>query len=395
MQLVSKKVENMTADCSCKDKLKIEGNGIDGTVGRGDMRSHRYSGEGSPLFRFVDVGGERWVVVPVVMCKPGVRNGELVTEYELGIYEGADWNGTPILFQHPRDENGTPISANIPELMPYVIGRVFNARMENGGIVGEAWLRRDGVAINSFISALNEGREYDVSIGFFAMSDGRAGDIDGEQYSGKLYNIHPDHLAILTSERGACSWDDGCGIPRVNNQSEVNDMKGTVKAHEEDAGVHTVDGAVDETAAAVDDGAVDETAAAVDDGAVDETAAAVVDGAVDETDEQEIGEFSANDPVVAMSDIEAAVNRVVGDIVDWYAKNKPILDKVLADVQAEQDAMINRAHQVTGLPKCELKKLSFDALMQLVNKQAGVNYAAFGRAEKQASGFDNKPKPIF
>jgi len=47
----------------------------------------------------------------------------------------------------------------------------------------------------------------------------------GERFTEIDRRIIPDHLALLTEEQGACSWEDGCGAPRLNNKKKENTMK--------------------------------------------------------------------------------------------------------------------------------------------------------------------------
>jgi hypothetical protein len=40
----------------------------------------------------------------------------------------------------------------------------------------------------------------------------------GTGFTGAAKNLKPDHLALLPHSKGACSWQDGCGAPRVNEE---------------------------------------------------------------------------------------------------------------------------------------------------------------------------------
>ena len=43
--------------------------------------------------------------------------------------------------------------------------------------------------------------------------------MDGQAYNAIATDLKPDHLAVLLHEKGACSWEDGCGI-RANEGGE-------------------------------------------------------------------------------------------------------------------------------------------------------------------------------
>ncbi len=52
----------------------------------------------------------------------------------------------------------------------------------------------------------------EVSIGTFSDEVEVSGRHKGRNYMKIAISMKPDHLALLSEERGACSWDDGCGI---------------------------------------------------------------------------------------------------------------------------------------------------------------------------------------
>ena len=48
---------------------------------------------------------------------------------------------------------------------------------------------------------------------------------NGKKYSAIAHNFAPDHLALLPDGGGACSWVDGAGMPRINEDNTgVPDM---------------------------------------------------------------------------------------------------------------------------------------------------------------------------
>lgn len=165
-------------------------------------------------------------VVPVVMMVEGVHHGShgplLHTIDELGKIVLA-WNGIPVVIDHPEDDDGTPVSANSPDVIDRrTVGRVYNAQVDGTRLVAEAWL--DEEKLNSIapeiLEDITNNKLVEVSVGVFSEEDEGEGDWHGEKYVARAYNYRPDHLAILTEYVGACSCDDGCGL-RNNKQSDM------------------------------------------------------------------------------------------------------------------------------------------------------------------------------
>jgi hypothetical protein len=165
--------------------------------------------------------GKKHLVVPVVMMVEGVHNGsrgptlhqasELATDTHL-------WNGIPVTINHPQ-KDGQNISANSPEVITQsVVGRIFNARYEDG-LKAEAWIDLASISEKSpaALAYIRSGRPLEVSVGVFNDTDYTEGEWNGETYESIASNYRPDHLALLPEEKGACSWEDGCGI-RANKE---------------------------------------------------------------------------------------------------------------------------------------------------------------------------------
>lgn len=174
--------------------------------------------------------GSDHMIVPVIMMVEGVHSGSqgpiLYTTEELAKFVEA-WNGTPVVINHPTLEDGTPVSANEPDVAEReTIGRIYNARMDGDRLRGEAWLNE--VTLKELseetYEAVKNGRPMDVSIGVFSDREDVEGEFNGERYIGISHNARPDHLALLPNASGACSWDDGCGL-RNNESSIINSMK--------------------------------------------------------------------------------------------------------------------------------------------------------------------------
>lgn len=173
--------------------------------------------------------GRDWLVAPVVMLREGVRNGELVQASEITAYPES-WNGIPVTLNHPRS-NGQNIDANQPGVLSAVgVGRIFHTHVPDAiSLHAEMWI--DIEKANSLddgkrlVARLEANEAIEVSTGYFTdISEGK-GTFGGKSYDGIQWNPRPNHLAVLLDDIGACSWTDGCGVPRLNAQiSKENTM---------------------------------------------------------------------------------------------------------------------------------------------------------------------------
>lgn len=174
------------------------------------------------------VGKDHWVV-PVIMMVEGVHDGSggplLYTAETLGSFASA-WNGTPVVVGHPNDKDGEPVSANSPELVSEVVGRIYNTHMEGDKLKAEAWIdiaHLQEVSPEAY-DYIREHKALEVSIGVFSEEIDIQGEFNNEEYRAVARNLRPDHLALLPGTVGACSWDDGCGV-RVNQKLKKNEVK--------------------------------------------------------------------------------------------------------------------------------------------------------------------------
>lgn len=170
--------------------------------------------------------GREYLVAPVVALVAGVVNGELAPREELARHPEA-WNGRPVPLAHPLNAQGVPISANSPEIeAQVVVGRLWNFELEGDRLQGEIWLdiekaqRMGGDALEA-LERIERGEGIEVSTGYWRDLDEKPGRFNGVRYVGIQRNIVPDHLALLLHQIGACSWKDGCGVPRVNSEQMV------------------------------------------------------------------------------------------------------------------------------------------------------------------------------
>ncbi len=179
-------------------------------------------------FRTESLDGTDYVVFPVVMAKSDVpMNDALFPEEE---YFADAWNGVPVTIGHPASEDGGFLNANLPHVIEQLcVGRIFNAEVKFGNLVGEAWV--DVNKLNrvdrELLEMMEAGVPLDVSTGFYASIEEKSGESGGKKYSQIVRSVIPNHLALLPSEEGACSWKDGCGV-RANMRGKMTTFKDVV-----------------------------------------------------------------------------------------------------------------------------------------------------------------------
>lgn len=143
-------------------------------------------------------------LVPVVAVVAGELNGETLDIVEIEKSLG-EWEGVPVTLDHPSMDK--PIGGLVANAQELVVGRLRNMKIVDNAMKGFAVFKKSVDAkIDSIIANIRAGRKYEVSTGYLSLMDGL-----------RQYDIKPDHLAILPNEKGACSWSDGCGLPRLNN----------------------------------------------------------------------------------------------------------------------------------------------------------------------------------
>jgi 2'-5' RNA ligase len=167
--------------------------------------------------REVNRNGKSYIVVPGVPVVEGVLNQYYVPFDEFSMYP-FDWNDVPVVLNHPSQNSGAA-RVTYPDVP--VVGRFYNASIDEQGrrLVGEFWLEKDVLIANEdgakMYDLILRGQPLEVSTGYYAPGVVfESGKFKGTDYIGIHKNIHPDHIAILTKDRGACSLMDGCGVNR-------------------------------------------------------------------------------------------------------------------------------------------------------------------------------------
>jgi hypothetical protein len=172
--------------------------------------------------RRTSFNGRNYIVAPLSLIVPGVLNGSkgplLYSADEVAATVDS-WNGMPIVVRHPL-VNGQPVSARRPDVLEKSkIGRVYEAKVEDGRLVAEGWFDIEAVkrVDTRILNALEIGAKIELSTGLFTEPEESKSVHNGKEYVGVAKKIRPDHLAILPDEIGACSISDGCG---VNNSEQ-------------------------------------------------------------------------------------------------------------------------------------------------------------------------------
>lgn len=178
--------------------------------------------------------GKSYLVAPVVAIKEGVLNDLLYLSQDIGQY-ASEWNGHVIPVNHPM-RGGEFVSANSLDIWAKeVIGNFWNVSLDGDKLKGDIWIdlakaEKFGEIATNLVARLRAGEPIEVSTGVLVDIEPTAGVWNGKSYTGIARNIRPDHLALLPNEVGACSWDDGCGVPRVNMKGGL--MPNEVKTNE-------------------------------------------------------------------------------------------------------------------------------------------------------------------
>lgn len=163
--------------------------------------------------------GVTYLVAPVVLLTEGVHDGSngpfFYSAEELSRFPAA-WNGRPVPVFHP-EVDGSLVSCNDPKIIQQrSVGNIWNVEWDStdNKLRGEVWINRNKAqeVAPEILDLLRSNGKLEVSTGLFSEDEVIGGEWNGEVYEGVVKNIRPDHLALLPGGRGACSWDDGCGV---------------------------------------------------------------------------------------------------------------------------------------------------------------------------------------
>lgn len=182
--------------------------------------SFKVNAEGVNL-KTAQLNDQEHLVVPVVALVEGVlhpanaEGPELALASEFGRFPDG-WNGRPVILGHPKNSEGKAVTANSPDLYnSSVVGHMFNAKISKKRLKAEMWINTKKAG-KDLLKRFKED-VVEVSTGLYAQSEETNGKYEGKTYESIWRNIVPDHLAILSEGTlGACSIEDGCGAPRLN-----------------------------------------------------------------------------------------------------------------------------------------------------------------------------------
>jgi hypothetical protein len=179
------------------------------------------------------LNGRSYLVAPMTLLVPGVLEGSQGPLYyppEEVAHNFDAWNGMPLIKGHPASTDGKPLSARTPAVLASsMMGYALNVGISSTNeLQGEAWFDEDltkRVDSNLHIALLQD-RPIELSTGLFTTNIPAAlnASYSGTDRYGRPYtrpysyvarNYRPDHVAILTDQKGACSLDDGCGVNNV------------------------------------------------------------------------------------------------------------------------------------------------------------------------------------
>jgi hypothetical protein len=168
-------------------------------------------------WRRESLDGKDYIVAQGVPLVEGVLNGRFVSAEEFGAFVN-DWNGVPVVMRHPKQNDG---SARVPQPDVPVIGKFYGAKLDGARLTGEYWLEADKLDNpegEMILSRLAAQKPSETSTGYWAESIPSVGNWNGQDFAFVDQNIHPDHIALLPDEVGACSLADGCGMNRNARQ---------------------------------------------------------------------------------------------------------------------------------------------------------------------------------
>ncbi len=175
-----------------------------------------------------EIDGVEYLVAPMVALRTGVyqcANCEHPELYSASVFARIpeSWNDRPVTLGHPM-RGGVFVSAGSQDVWTQEgLGRIRNARRSGEKLLLEAWIDLEkadqiGDEATDLVSLLEDDEGIDVSVGAFVETHDKPGTFRGKEYQRQQLSYVPDHVALLPGQTGACSWEDGCGAPRVNHE---------------------------------------------------------------------------------------------------------------------------------------------------------------------------------
>ena len=181
----------------------------------------------SQLVKYDTLDGKDYLVAPVILIKEGVLNGSAGPI----MYEGDDielstesWNHKPLVVYHPTINNKPLSAASKTIIEKQQIGILLDATYVNGKLKANAWIdvEKANKVDTRIIDMLENNQMLEVSTGLFTDNIIYNGEWNGKAYDSIAKNYRPDHLALLPDQIGACSIEDGAGLPRLNKENDNN-----------------------------------------------------------------------------------------------------------------------------------------------------------------------------
>lgn len=171
---------------------------------------------------------DAWVIRGTVLTKDGVMNRARKMKDELA-RTWAMAEGIPTTHEHPDfwSEMGVVID------LRRAGGVVRNVRFRDadGAVLGDVHLLKRSVAgrelteenavrNRQIIAAVQAGEPVEVSIGFWSTDEWLSTPVphNGAEFDRIQREIVYDHLALVP--KGACSWEDGCGLGRAQGNTD-------------------------------------------------------------------------------------------------------------------------------------------------------------------------------
>jgi hypothetical protein len=174
--------------------------------------------------------GKPHLVCQTVMGVTGVwagSNGPLFYPAD-ELSKGAHlWDGKPVVVYHPSLSDGG--RAGSPSVFDRQrVGTVFSTKMKDGKLACQTWLdpQRLATVDPALLERIKRGEIVEVSTGLFTENDPTPGTFRGSQYVGIARRHIPDHLALLSQDKGACSVAMGAGL----NRNALHDPRQVLRA---------------------------------------------------------------------------------------------------------------------------------------------------------------------